>query len=58
MDFASMVKKEINTRLNIFFNEVENDKCQDLPGSPVIRTSPSNAGNPGLIPGQGGKNLT
>ena len=50
-------KKEINTRLNIFSMEVENDKCQDLPGSPVIRTSPSNAENPGLIPGQGANKI-
>ena len=51
MDFASLVKKEIK----YFFNEVENDKCQGLPGSPVIRTAPSNAGNLGLIPSQGAK---
>ena len=27
----------------------------DFPGSPVVRTSPSNAGGAGLIPGQGVK---
>ena len=27
----------------------------DFPGSPVVKTSPSNAGGAGLIPGQGAK---
>ena len=27
----------------------------DLPGSPVVKTSPSNAGGAGSIPGQGAK---
>ena len=28
---------------------------RDLPGSPVVKTSPSNAGGAGSIPGQGAK---
>ena len=28
-------------------------QCKDFPGSPVIKTLPSNAGGMGLIPGQG-----
>ena len=28
---------------------------RDLPGSPVVKTSPSNAGGSGSIPGQGAK---
>ena len=28
---------------------------RDSPGSPVVKTSPSNAGDEGSIPGQGGK---
>ena len=33
----------------------KNCKNVDLPGSPVVKTSPSNAGGAGLIPGQGAK---
>lgn len=29
---------------------------RDFPGSPVVKTSPSNAGTVGLIPGQGETN--
>ena len=29
--------------------------CRDFPGGPVVRTSPSNAGGAGSIPGQGAK---
>ena len=28
---------------------------RDFPGGPVVKTSPSNAGGAGLIPGQGAK---
>ena len=28
---------------------------KDFPGSPVVKTSPSNTGSTGLIPGQGAK---
>ena len=30
---------------------------RDFPGGPVVKTSPSNAGGVGLIPGQGAKTL-
>ena len=30
---------------------------RDFPGGPVVKTSPSNAGSAGLIPGQGAKIL-
>ena len=30
-------------------------KCRDFPGSPVVKTSPSNAGVADSIPGQGAK---
>ena len=30
-------------------------KNRDFPGGPVVKTSPSNAGGAGLIPGPGGK---
>ena len=30
-------------------------KSWDFPGGPVVKTSPSNAGSVGLIPGQGAK---
>ena len=40
----------------------ENDKCnqdenqlRDFPGGPVVKNLPSNAGDVGLIPGQGTK---
>ena len=32
-----------------------NERGWDFPGSPVVRTSPSNAGGMGSIPGQGAK---
>ena len=35
--------------------KIRNSKCWDFPGSPVVKTSPSNAGGAGLIPGQGTK---
>ena len=33
----------------------EKGKIWDFPGSPVVRTSPSNAGGVSSIPGQGAK---
>ena len=30
-------------------------KCRDFPGSPMVKTLPSNAGGVGLIPGWGAK---
>ena len=32
-----------------------NTDCWDFPGRPVVKTSPSNAGGVGSIPGQGAK---
>ena len=29
--------------------------CWDFPGGPMVKTSPSNAGGAGSIPGQGAK---
>ena len=36
--------------------EVIKAGCQDFPGSPVVKTPPSNAGGASLIPGWGAKN--
>ena len=36
------------------FWSTEDDR-RDFPGGPVVKTSPSNAGGAGLIPGQGAK---
>ena len=30
-------------------------KCRDFPGGPLVKTSPSNAGGVGSIPGRGTK---
>ena len=35
--------------------QIKNGRSGDFPGGPVVKTSPSNAGGTGLIPGQGGK---
>ena len=35
--------------------KLKDKNCRDFPGSPVVKTSPSNAGGAGLIPGQGAK---
>ena len=36
-------------------NTIKKKAPGDFPGSPVVETSPSNAGGAGLIPGQGAK---
>ena len=50
-------KKEIdNLNGSTFTTEIEsmmNSFPQDFPGSPVVKTLPSNAGGVGSIPGQG-----
>ena len=33
----------------------KNNNTRDFPGSPVVKTSPANAGGAGSIPGQGAK---
>ena len=41
---------------NIYIkNEIKNTKPWDFPGSPVVKTSPSNAGCVSLMPAQGNK---
>ena len=35
--------------------ELFNNQCQNLPGGPLVENPSSNAGNVGLIPGQGTK---
>ena len=30
----------------------KNTSCGDLPGGPVVKNPPGNAGDPGLIPGR------
>ena len=38
-------------------DRVKSGKVQDLPGGPVVKTSPSSAGGAGSIPGRGAKIL-
>ena len=38
-------------------DRVKSGKVQDFPGGPVVKTSPSNAGDAGSIPGRGAKIL-
>ena len=39
----------------LFYMGVKTTQWRDLPGGPVVKTSPSNAGGVGSIPGQGVK---
>ena len=39
----------------LFISALFNNQCQNLPGGPVVENPSSNAGNVGLIPGQGTK---
>ena len=38
-----------------FVGQLKCIKCRDFPGGPVVKTSPSNVGSVGSIPGQGAK---
>ena len=51
MFFFQVVKHDLRRPINIFKELI----LRDFPGSPVVKTSPSNAGGAGSIPGQGAK---
>ena len=38
-----------------FLSHLRGGRCLDLPGGPVVKNPPCNAGNSGLIPSQGTK---